>query len=241
MADIGSAEGREWAPGWKGALQKRAEEGLGLFLVVGALLFWVALASWHADDPSFNSAGTGPARNLLGLSGAYCADIFFQTLGFAAAFLALPMIGWGVRLMRHDRLHPLPLRLLTWMLGAIFLAMAFSLMPAPGGWPLAAGLGGVIGDGVARGISALLLEYMTPPQITAGLIGTGLLVGMLFTGYAATARFQHVGLLARGAVKRVARRREPSEGAAARPATKAAKPKQPPRPTEPLKPAKEDD
>ena len=81
MADIGSAEGREWAPGWKGALQKRAEEGLGLFLVVGALLFWVALASWHADDPSFNSAGTGPARNLLGLSGAYCADIFFQTLG----------------------------------------------------------------------------------------------------------------------------------------------------------------
>jgi len=47
-----------------------------VFLIAGMFLF-LGLASYHAFDPSLNTA-SAPAQpvNLTGLVGAYCADFF---------------------------------------------------------------------------------------------------------------------------------------------------------------------
>ena len=44
-----------------------------LFLL--AVLAALALASYHPGDPAINTAGGGPARNLVGLPGAWFADL----------------------------------------------------------------------------------------------------------------------------------------------------------------------
>lgn len=41
--------------------------GLGL----GALILTLLLASYHPSDPSLNTAGGGPVRNLIGVPGAW--------------------------------------------------------------------------------------------------------------------------------------------------------------------------
>jgi S-DNA-T family DNA segregation ATPase FtsK/SpoIIIE len=88
--------------------------GLGHIVIAVALIG--ALATYYAGDPSWDMA-LPPAwsrhiHNLLGLGGAYFADIFIQTLGLAAYLLPLAIAAWGARLLRHRQRVPLWRRLI---------------------------------------------------------------------------------------------------------------------------------
>lgn len=54
--------------------------GTGFAVLGGALM--LALGSYHAKDPSLNTATAAevPVQNLLGAPGAYTADLLLQTL-----------------------------------------------------------------------------------------------------------------------------------------------------------------
>ena len=98
---------------------------LGLVLVLVAMLVLLALATYHATDPSWNTASgaTGPeaVRNWIGLFGASLSDLLFQFLGVTALFLPLWLCGLGWTWMRS---RPGGLAWLRWM-GAL-LALAFT-------------------------------------------------------------------------------------------------------------------
>jgi S-DNA-T family DNA segregation ATPase FtsK/SpoIIIE len=100
---------------------------LGLVLVLVALLMLLALASYHATDPSWNTAsgaaGPGAVRNWIGLFGASLSDLLLQSLGITVFFLPLWLSGLGWTWMRS---RPGGSAWLRWM-GAL-LALAF--MPA---------------------------------------------------------------------------------------------------------------
>ena len=70
------------------ALEERLVGGLlkiaGFVLAGIALLGWLSLISWSADDPSLTHATSGMARNWLGPLGAIVSDLMLQTLGFCA-------------------------------------------------------------------------------------------------------------------------------------------------------------
>jgi S-DNA-T family DNA segregation ATPase FtsK/SpoIIIE len=132
---------------------------LGLVLVLAALLVLLALASYHATDPSWNTASgaTGPeaVRNWIGLFGASLSDLLLQSLGVTAFLIPLWLCGLGWTWMRS---RPGGLAWLRWM-GAL-LALAFTpavlaLLPWRLLWQ-----GRPVSGVVGLLISALLVRYL---------------------------------------------------------------------------------
>ncbi len=114
--------------------------GLGVF-VCGAV------ASYVPADPSWNAATNADVQNLFGGTGAVFADFARQTLGWSSWAGGIGfMIGGAMRATLIGR----PRRS-RWLLGALSVplsAACFAAWPVPASWPLASGLGGVIGDGL---------------------------------------------------------------------------------------------
>jgi len=75
----------------------RLNEAVAVVFLLSGLFVFFSLASYHAFDPSLNTASAPPQPvNLTGLAGAYFADFFLQTLGLGA--YAVPVLililGW---------------------------------------------------------------------------------------------------------------------------------------------------
>ncbi len=138
-------------------LKRRATEAGGVAAIgIGAALL-LAVTSYNPGDPSFNTAAAGPVANLLGAPGAYLADILVQSLGLAAALLALAPVFWGMRLLAHRPLDPMWLRFSVMPLALLLAATALAVLPAPQKWLLLSGLGGLAGDLILARIA-----YHTP-------------------------------------------------------------------------------
>jgi len=130
---------------------------LGLVLVLVAVLVLLALASYHASDPSWNTASgvTGPesVRNWVGLFGSSLSDLLLQSLGVTVFFLPLWLCGLGWTWMRS---RPGGLAWLRWM--GVLLALAFTpavlaLLPWRLLWqgrPVAGVVGPLIADLLVR-------------------------------------------------------------------------------------------
>ena len=118
---------------------------------VGAVLVAV-LATYRASDPSFDAVGPGPTTNALGPLGADLADIVLQFLGVGAWAVAVLLVhGGGARLI--DGRAPRKPSRLGWRIvlaavGVCALTGVAAAPPPPATWPLSAGLGGVMGDGL---------------------------------------------------------------------------------------------
>jgi S-DNA-T family DNA segregation ATPase FtsK/SpoIIIE len=134
----------------RAAIRRRIGEFCGITLLLLALLFTLALATWSVQDPSLSHATDAPVRNWLGRGGAIFADLSVQLFGLASIMLVLPLAAWGWRLLTHRSPSRRWLRLVFWII-AIVLASAFaSCLPRTIGWPLPAGMGGVTGDAIVR-------------------------------------------------------------------------------------------
>ncbi len=126
-------------------LRRRMEEMLGLSLLALAAAYLAALLTASAADPSLNLAVDGPVHNLLGLPGAYIADLMLESLGLACFLLALAPAIWGWQLLHHRparwwlRLILLPVSVLAGSIG-------LGLIPWAAGWPFGGGLGGFAGQ-----------------------------------------------------------------------------------------------
>ena len=155
----------------------------------GAALI-VALATYHAGDPSFDAAGAGPPANLLGDVGADAADAVMQLFGLGGWAAAILLLLAGIARLRGRAAAGVParalLRLLCGLTAVILAAGALAAAPTPRVWPLAAGLGGALGDLVIR-VAGGLAERLgadRPDLVAAGALGlTGLLLTTLALGW----------------------------------------------------------
>jgi S-DNA-T family DNA segregation ATPase FtsK/SpoIIIE len=139
---------------------RRLNELVGFLMCVSALLLFLALASYSALDPSWNSAsvltGSHAARNWIGVVGAYTADMLLQFFGVGAFLLVIFPAMLGTRWFRSSPVQS-PL---AKSLGGIWLVMFVPAMLAllPGHWrwmhviPIEGLLGRVVGD--------LLIHYL---------------------------------------------------------------------------------
>ncbi len=126
-------------------LRRRLHEVWGGLLLACAFFIVAALFTYSPGDPSLNSAVDGGARNMLGASGAFVADLLLQLFGLASVVPVLVLSVWGVQLFRK-RPPQLPvLRLALMAMSLFLLAGALSAVPGFRGWPLASPLGGVAG------------------------------------------------------------------------------------------------
>jgi DNA segregation ATPase FtsK/SpoIIIE, S-DNA-T family len=147
---------------------------LGLVLLLVSLLGLLALVTWHAADPSLNTA-TDPAlphavRNWIGLFGAYLSDILLQSLGITAFLLPLWLGGLGWTWMHSRPGGSAWLRWAGTVLTLTFLPASLGLFPWHWRWLHALPIEGVIG----RLMSGLLVTYL---NIQGAWLVAGVLAG----------------------------------------------------------------
>ena len=133
---------------------------LGLMLALVSLLLFVAMATYHASDPSFNTAVdpalAHAARNWIGIFGAYLSDLLLQSLGITAFLLPLwtGAIAWSW--MRSRASGPALLRGAGMVLALVFLPALFGLLPWHWRWLHVLPIEGVTG----RLMAGLLVGYL---------------------------------------------------------------------------------
>ena len=120
--------------------------GLG----AGALFLLLAIASYSPSDPAFSFSGHGgEVDNLVGLSGAYFADLVLYLFGWVAYVIPLALTVIGVRLVMAKELESnwlsLSIRSSGWFLLVVSSCVLLELHSAPGHL-LPAGAGGVFGQ-----------------------------------------------------------------------------------------------
>ena len=139
----------------------RLNEILGAFVLAAAALLLLALLSYTAADPSFDTAGgypgqLHPAHNFIGLIGAFMADALLQTLGVAAFLFPILLVRLGVCWMR-SRACGSPLAKFTGLaLWILFAPAAVALLPTHALFRSALPLAGLAGRFVADVLVHLL-------------------------------------------------------------------------------------
>jgi S-DNA-T family DNA segregation ATPase FtsK/SpoIIIE len=117
----------------------------GIFVVSSACLVLAVLSYSHAD-PSFNTASALPENihNWLGLTGAYIADFFLQTIGLSCFVLAFILAVWGFRVWFRSSLSPFWARFSTAIIAIMLATITLARLPS-GEWLLHPYLGGSAG------------------------------------------------------------------------------------------------
>ncbi len=161
---------------WRSPIMARLR---GACLALAGLADLVALATYHATDPSFNSVGHTNVANALGHFGAIVADVGWQSLGLSAWPAAVLMIYFGtLRTFHHDpdqtrgalRLHAL------W--ACLFLvSLSAALGPLLTGTDtvMAQSLGGFWGQGLNKALAGLFgFMHLPMGALIASLLFSGL-------------------------------------------------------------------
>jgi S-DNA-T family DNA segregation ATPase FtsK/SpoIIIE len=141
------------------ALERRAQELVGLALVAGTGFLALALASYNPTDPSFLGTSTTEPRNWLGHFGAYTAAPFYVILGLGSWAMVAACAVWGVRFVLHlgeERAFGRAIFAPVWV--AIAALYAATCPPGPD-WVHSFGLGGLFGD-TALGVLLGLLPVL---------------------------------------------------------------------------------
>ncbi|MEG3639501.1 DNA translocase FtsK [Magnetococcus sp. PR-3] len=132
--------------------QTQYREGTGIVLACVTAFLTLSLASYHRADPSFNHTSPLPAENLAGQTGAYLADVLFQTMGWSAVLLPL-LVGYvGIRMFRSPPLDTAWYRMvaLPIFLASLCTLLTLLLPPPPLDQGLPAGPGGWLGIVLGR-------------------------------------------------------------------------------------------
>ena len=150
---------------------------LGLVLSLVSLLLLLSLITYHASDPSLNTA-TGPiapsaVHNWIGLFGAWMSDLLLQTLGLTAFFLPLWLGGIGWTWMHSRPSGSFALRWIGTLLALVFLPTVMGLLPWHVLWLQLVPIEGVVGRMMA-GVMVRYLNIQGAWVVASVLAGAGI-------------------------------------------------------------------
>ncbi|HET7103699.1 MAG TPA: DNA translocase FtsK, partial [Terracidiphilus sp.] len=132
---------------------------LGLVLAMVTALLFLSLATYHAADPSLDTATQAAphaVHNWIGLFGAFLSDLLLQTFGIAAFLLPFWLGGLSWSWMHSRSEGSVRLRWIGVVISLVFVPAAFGLLPWHWHWMHAVPVGGVIGSLV----SGVLITYL---------------------------------------------------------------------------------
>ncbi|NBV06605.1 MAG: DNA translocase FtsK [Proteobacteria bacterium] len=118
----------------------------GLLLSIFSLIFILALFSFDASDPSFNTVSTEDnINNWVGSFGSHLADLSFQLIGMSAFFLALIIFSIGSKTASRIGNANLAQKIIFTPFAILCLSTFFASLPQPEWWSFNS-LGGVNGS-----------------------------------------------------------------------------------------------
>ncbi len=165
----------------RGAIRSSAIVGAaGLALL--AVMLLLALASYHPSDPSMNTASGGPARNLIGTTGAWMADILLSFIGPAVGLFVPLILVAASRLWRDVPISGWVQRGLRAFLGIALIDVALGLFRNEAIAGLPGGLGGAIGymgSNILRWGLDFVPDAALATMISYGVIGIVALTGVI--------------------------------------------------------------
>lgn len=168
---------------------RRFNEMVGLLILVLATLLFLALASYHPTDPSWDTAAaTLRPVNWVGPVGATIADLLFQSLGIACFLLVAGLLSLSLRWFRAPHAEAARISHLIGLaltIGAV--ATLIAELPRHGYWRGSVPLEGVTGTLVASGLTAAF-----NPAGAWILSVTALLVGIFLATKFSFARSQEL-------------------------------------------------
>jgi S-DNA-T family DNA segregation ATPase FtsK/SpoIIIE len=150
----------------------------GLGLGVATLAAVIAVGTYSGEDPSLNTAAGGPAQNLLGVPGAWLADLLLAAAGLPVVLLAPVGVIVALRLWRGEPAGAWGRMLGGAAFGVALMGAALAFVSSRSVVELPAGWGGIAGLGIARLIHALLGLTGSGAAVLWGGRVAGLLCGL---------------------------------------------------------------
>jgi S-DNA-T family DNA segregation ATPase FtsK/SpoIIIE len=111
------------------SLNQRLNEITGFLLLSLGLVLLLSLASYHAQDPSWDTAAAVRPHNLVGYPGAYLSDFFYQAFGAAAFLFPLLMFLLAWRWIRSEEVRAGAVKIWGAMLLTLSLCTLLSFTP----------------------------------------------------------------------------------------------------------------
>jgi S-DNA-T family DNA segregation ATPase FtsK/SpoIIIE len=158
--------------------RRRTLDFFGILLLLAAGALFLALVTYRASDPSWNTVSVGTYQNWLGEEGAWIADILWQTFGYQSLLLLALLARWGAFLVSpagifyiKTRVYFLPLMMAGCALGLEVFGNSVS-----GSYP-----GGALGLVMWKLLDALvgLVPLPIPTSLVALILGLSAL-GLFF-------------------------------------------------------------
>ena len=137
-------------------LKNRLSELGGLALLGVIITVAISLASWSANDPSFNHATGLRPSNLLGAYGAIVSDQLIQLLGLGSLIFIFVPMKWVANLLRHEPISNSKSTFAFWIAATVVGCCLLADLPKPSGWALTSGMGGSSGEIIVGGLLSLL-------------------------------------------------------------------------------------
>ena len=167
-------------------MRHRVREGIFLLSIAGSLFLLISLATFYAQDPGWSSSGLGhDVSNMGGRVGAWLADVFLSLFGIVAylfPFLFVLSSWMGMQEHQLEAVQPKSKEWIYKWLGWVFFitgtcALVSFYFQAKSHLP--ADSGGIIGDLVGRGLSALFNRAgSTLLLVTLALCGITFVTGL---------------------------------------------------------------
>jgi len=163
---------------------RRLNELIGFLLFVAAILLLLALVSYSPADRSLNTVGPAPAsrpaRNWVGILGAYGSDLLLQTAGIAAFLLPVMFAFLGARWFRSRNVGSPGAKFAGALMLLVFAPGMLGLLPGHLRWrhaiPIEGLLGRIVGDALIHWFN-LAGAYI----ICAAVLAIGLYLSTTFS------------------------------------------------------------
>jgi S-DNA-T family DNA segregation ATPase FtsK/SpoIIIE len=121
-----------------------------LFMCLIGVIILISILAYNPFDPTGDTAGIGVGRHPFGGFGANLSNLFMQTLGWGGLLVGGIILLSGIRRLMGRvgaRSRSFKWKRIAIGAGAVLLGtMTLSAFPIPQSWPMASGLGGIIGD-----------------------------------------------------------------------------------------------
>ncbi|MDB2550913.1 DNA translocase FtsK 4TM domain-containing protein, partial [Rickettsiales bacterium] len=126
-------------------LQKIVIFLMGIFLILSSIFTFLALCSFHPEDPSFNSSSTiGHVENWMGIVGSHISDLLFQIIGITAFLLCFVLFRIGIKISSRGSKKDIVIKFILLPIFTLSLSSFFAIFPEPDWW-IFSSLGGVNG------------------------------------------------------------------------------------------------